>query len=181
MRLTRTDDGGRSGLLIAALLVASLLLSGCAGYGGRTVGKDGADAVVRTDGEHCEMTLPEGWKWYPAKWAAESPKGTQLSFDEIALGRPQNPDWSELRDRTVDDVTRRNPNAQVTADDSEIRIDYGNDGGISVIQRFDRYACRLAFSNSQQTRTEEMPEWDAIIASLARISPTPDFTPPADD
>ncbi|HQX63270.1 MAG TPA: hypothetical protein PK593_07395 [Thermomicrobiales bacterium] len=177
----RRSTGRRGWVSVALLGLAALLLGGCAGYGGRTVGKDGADALVKTEGEHCAITLPTGWTWYPAKWTAESPTGTQLSFDEIILGRPQNPDWSELRQSTIADVTRRNPSAVIEADDSVIRIDYGAAGGLSVIRRFDRIGCRLAFSNSRGTRAAEAQIWQGIIDSLERASPTPNFTPSPED
>ncbi len=177
MRVRRKS--GLRALAGIALLGLAVLLAGCAGYGGRTIGKDDANALIKTEGEHCAITLPPGWTWYPAKWTAESPAGTQLSFDEIVLGRPQNPDWSELRQSTIDDVTRRNPGASVEADGDVITIDYGSAGGISVIQRFDRIGCRLAFSNSRGTRQAEEQTWQEIIGSLERTSPTPDFTPPA--
>lgn len=180
MRVRRADV--RRGLASAVLLgLAGLLLAGCAGYGGQTIGKDDAEALIKTDPEHCAITLPPGWTWYPAKWTAESPAGTQLSFDEIVLGRPQNPDWDELRQTTVDEVSRRAPDAIIEADDRVIRIDYGASGGYSVIQRFDRIGCRLAFSNSRGTRAEEEQVWLDIVDSLERTSPTPNFTPPADD
>lgn len=174
----RRESMGTPGVAIALLGVA-LLLGGCAGYGGRTVSSDGGGARVTTDPEHCAITLPPGWTWYPAKWTAESPAGTQLSFDELVLGRPQDPEWSELRETTLADLARRNPSATVQADDNLIRIDYGSTGGLSVIRRFDRIACRLAFSNSRGTRAAEEPVWQEIIDSLERTSPTPDFTPPA--
>lgn len=177
----RRESGRRAPVAVALLGLTALLLAGCVGYGGRTIGKDDADGRIVSDGEHCAIILPAGWTWYPAKWTAGSPAGTQLSFDEIVLGRPQNPDWSELRQSTIDDVTRRNPEAKVTVDDDRIRIDYGTSGGLSIIQRFDRIGCRLAFSGSKDTRATEQPLWDAIIASLERTSPTPNFTPPAED
>ncbi len=180
MRVRRVSV--RRGLASGVMLgLAALLLAGCAGYGGRTIGKDDADALIKTDAEHCAITLPAGWTWYPAKWTAESPDGTQLSFDEIVLGRPQNPDWDELRQTTIDEIARRAPDATVEADDDVIRIDYGEAGGYSVIQRFDRIGCRLAFSNSRGTRAAEEPVWLEIVGSLERTSPTPNFTPPAGD
>lgn len=180
MHARRADVRRVLGRAAAVGLVASLL-AGCAGYGGQTIGSDDAEARIQTDAQHCAITLPAGWTWYPAKWTAESPAGTQLSFDEIALGRPQNPDWEELRQTTVDEITRRSPDAIVESDGSRIRVDYGEDGGLSVVQRFDRFGCRLAFSNSRGTRAQEEQVWLEIIGSLERTSPTPNFTPPAGD
>jgi hypothetical protein len=163
-------------------LCAALLLGGCTGYGGEKVeAGDASGGVIKSDGEHCAITLPAGWIWYPAKWAAKSPLGTQLSFDEAEYGRPKNADWDEAKQATIEDISKRNPKADIQTDDDTIRIDFGPTGGISLVQRFDRIGCRLTFTNFKDSRDQEISVWEGIIASLERTSPTPDFTPEAGD
>jgi hypothetical protein len=166
--------------LTAVALTMSVLLAGCVGYGGEKVVAGDADGGrIVSDGEHCAIDLPAGWIWYPAKWAAKSPLGTQLSFDEAIYGRPRYPDWDEAKQTTIDDVRKRNPTADIQADDDSIRIDFGPSGGLSLTQRFDRIGCRLTFTNFKDSREQEFGEWGQIIDSLVRTSPTPNFTPEA--
>lgn len=164
----------RAGLLVG---VVALLLVGCTGYGGETVGEELDVGRVVSDGEHCAMTLPEGWTWLPAKWSGKSPLGTEVAFSEQIFGRPLNPTWEEARDATIADITSRVPDAKVDAEADSIRIDYGDDGGLTVLQRFDRIGCQLTFSRVEGARAQEINEWEAIIDSLERTSPTPGFTP----
>jgi hypothetical protein len=160
---------------LACLLLA---LAGCAGYGGETAGADGDGTLrVQTDGEHCAITLPAGWTWLPASWAARSPGGTHLAFAESLYGRPEYPDWEEARQAAVDDIRQRVPDAQITEGDDRVRIDYGPRAGLTILQRFDRVGCQLTFTNAEDTRQQEEAQWEEIVASLTRTSPTPGYTP----
>jgi len=145
----------------------ALLLSGCPGYGGTTF-ETPAGGRVKTEDEHCAATLPEGWTWRPASWTAVSPLGTHMSFGENLLGRPRFPEWDELVDSEMADTAR--PGAQVTKTDSELRIDFGPDGGLSVITRFDDVACQVTFSYVKDARASEGAAWEEIIASVERTS-----------
>lgn len=157
--------------------VLAAILTGCTGYGGETVGEELNAGRVETDAQHCAITLPEGWTWLPAKSSARSPLGTEVSFTEQLFGRPEYPDWEEARQSTIDDITSRVPDAKIDATNDRVRIDYGDDGGLVVLQRFDRVGCQLSFSRVEGARAQEIAEWDAIIDSLERSSPTPGFTP----
>ncbi len=168
---------------IRSVLVGSLLavvLAGCSAYGGETVGEELAAGRVESDGQHCAITLPDGWTWLPAKWAARSPLGTELSFSEMLFGRPVYPDWDEARQAAIDDIQSRVPDADIDAVDDRVVIDYGDDGGMMVLQRFDRVGCQLTFSRVEGARAQEIDAWQSIIDSLERSSPTPGFTPVAD-
>jgi len=172
----------RVGKVRAVLVVGVLavLVSGCSVYGGETVGEELEGGFVQTDGEHCAVTLPDAWTWLPAKWSARSPLGTEMSFTEQLFGRPVYPDWEEVREATLDDIESRVPDAAIDATDDRITVDYGEDGGMMVLQRFDRVGCQLTFSRVEGARAQEFADWQAIIASLERTSPTPGFTPVAD-
>lgn len=161
----------------AALVVLSMILSACSAYGGEEIGAGANGGRIITQGEHCAIEIPDGWRWYPAKWTAESPRGSQLQFDENLYGRPQYPDWEEAKQAAIDDVTRRLDNVEVTETDDSVRFDYGPNGGLTVLQRFDRIGCRLTFIDSGGAREEELPIWESIIDTLERTSPTPGFTP----
>jgi hypothetical protein len=161
-------------VLVVALAVT---LTGCSAYGGETAGEELEGGWVQTDGEHCAITLPDGWTWLPAKSSARSPLGTELSFTEDVYGRPLYPEWEEARDDTIAEIERRVPSARIDADEDTVRIDYGDDGGLSLLQRFDRVGCRLSFSRVAGARAQEIGQWEAIIASLERTSPTPGYTP----
>jgi len=167
----------RSVLVVGALAV---VLSGCAAYGGETVGEELDGGFIRTDAEHCAVTLPEGWTWLPAKWSARSPLGTELSFTEMLFGRPVYPEWEEARQAAIDDIRSRVPDAKIEASDDRVRIDYGDDGGLMVLQRFDRVGCQLTFPRVEGARAQEIEQWEAIIDSLERTSPTPGYTPEAE-
>jgi hypothetical protein len=168
---------------VRAILVVGVLamvLAGCGFYGGETVGEELKGGFVQTDEEHCAITLPDGWTWLPAKWSARSPLGTELSFTEMLLGRPQYPEWEEARQQAIDDIQSRVPDAKIDATDDRVTIDYGDDGGLMVLQRFDRIGCQLTFSRVEGARAQEIADWEAIIDSLERTSPTPGFTPEPD-
>jgi hypothetical protein len=159
------------------VIVAALVLGGCAGYGGETAGESGEfGGQIETDGEHCALELPEGWTWRPASWVAVSPLGTRMAFEEQLFGRPRYSDWDEVKARKMSDGERSG--ATVTADDDTVRLDYGDAAGLTVLQRFDRVGCQVTFSNARATRARELPVWEQIIDSLERTSPTPGFTPP---
>ena len=164
--------------LVLVVGVLAVVLPGCAVYGGETVGEELNAGRVESDAQHCAITLPEGWTWLPAKWSARSPLGTELSFSEMLFGRPNYPDWVEARQAAIDDIQSRVPDAAIDAsDDDRVRIDYGADGGLMVLQRFDRIGCQLTFSRVAGARAQEIAAWEAIITSLERSSPTPGFTP----
>lgn len=170
----RTVRSVRSVLLVG---VFAMLMSGCAAYGGETVGEELEGGWVQSDALHCAITLPQGWTWLPAKWAARSPLGTELSFTEQLFGRPEYPDWDEARQAAIDDIQSRVPDARIESSDDRLRIDYGDDGGLMVLQRFDRVGCQLTFARIAGARAQEIDQWEAIIGSLERTSPTPGYTP----
>lgn len=146
-----------------------MLLTGCAGYGGKTVAST-EGGKVQTDAEHCQVTLPQGWTWRPALWTAISPLGTEMAFQESVHGRPGMPTWEEEKAIAKADALARG--ATITEEPDFIRFDFGPEGGLSVIQRFDRIACQITFSFRKGAREQEEPTWEQIIASLERISPT---------
>ena len=164
-------------LPVAAL---GLLLSGCGGYGGeRSLASEGG-LVVMSDQEHCQITLPGGWTWLPAKWMARSDNGSTMTFEESLYGRPQYADWDESRDGVIDTIRERSPQAQIEATDDRVLVDYGASGGMALLQRFDRVGCQIAFTARPDAREADFADWQAIIATLERISPTPGFTPVPD-
>jgi hypothetical protein len=167
----------RAGWAVLVVGVLAVVLVGCTGYGGETVGEELEGGRVETDGEHCAVTLPEGWTWLVAKSAARSPLGTEVSFTEQLFGRPQYPEWDETRQSVIDDVRSRVPDADIEESENRIVVDFGDDGGLTVLQRFDRVGCQLTFARVPGARAKEIGEWHAIIDSLERTSPTPDFTP----
>ncbi|MEZ4520766.1 MAG: hypothetical protein R3A46_03825 [Thermomicrobiales bacterium] len=152
---------------VTILLTAALIASRYGESGIETI--DG-ERRVKTDGEHCALILPDGWSWRAASWTAVSPNGTILGFSEQVFGRPENPDWDEVSGAMVARSEERD-DATVTADDDTVRVDYGPDGGLSVLQRFDRIGCLLTFSGAG-SRIVEDNDWESIVASLERTSPT---------
>ncbi|MFW6075078.1 MAG: hypothetical protein ACOC9Y_05735 [Chloroflexota bacterium] len=151
-------------LIIILVVVASR-------YG--ETGIDESDGVrrVQTDGEHCSAVLPDDWDWRPASWTAISPHGTQMGFSETLHGRPEYPEWEESADEILERYEDRD-DVTVSVDEDLIRMDFGESGGLSVIQRFDRVGCRLTFSGGGDNREQELPVWEEIIDSLTRTSPT---------
>lgn len=163
---------------LLALLAVTLLLGGCSAYGGDTIGAEGGDSGrVQSDREYCAITLPEGWTWRPASWAAVSPLGTEMAFADYLYGRPMYPEWDEAKASTIEQITRRTPDASITSDDNRLVIDYGEDAGYAWLQRFDRVGCQLTFSRVEGAREQEFEVWQEIIASIERTSPDPSFTP----
>ena len=150
-------------LLITGAIIASR-------YGESGIETVAGQRKVQTDGEHCALTLPDGWGWRAASWTATSPDGTILGFSEQILGRPEYPEWDEVAGSMVARNEGRE-DATVESSDELVRVDYGPEGGLSVLQRFDRIGCLLTFSGAGD-RASEYDEWEAIIASLERTSPT---------
>lgn len=171
---------GKGPARLALLLACVLLVNGCSSYGGERVGEAGlTTGWVQSDRQYCAVTLPEGWTWRPASWAAISPLGTEMAFADYLYGRPQYPEWEEAKQSTIEQVKRRTPSVTIIEDDDTVRVDYGPDGGLAVLQRFDRVGCQLTFSRVAGARAEEEPVWEQIVASLERTSPDPYFTPVA--
>jgi hypothetical protein len=166
VNIKRDPRRGRLARLCGLSLVLALLLTGCPGYGSRTV----AGGVVQTEGEHCAITLPTGWKWRPASWTAISPLGTELTFTEGLYGRPANPDWEASRDSAIQEAQGK-ADVQVSDDGNTVRIDFGPQGGLSYLHRFDRAGCQLTFSYKKGAREQEEPTWDEIIGTLQRTTP----------
>ncbi|HUG15708.1 MAG TPA: hypothetical protein VMM78_11905 [Thermomicrobiales bacterium] len=164
--------------ILLALLATALLLSGCSAYGGQTISASDIDAGrVQSNRQYCAMTLPAGWTWRPASWAAISPLGTAVAFADYLYGRPMNPEWDEAKRSTIEQVTQRTPDVLISDDGDRLVIDYGPDGGYAVLQRFDRVGCQLTFSRVAGARVQEFAVWQQIIDSLERTSPDPSFTP----
>lgn len=155
--------------MLLAVVLAGLALAGCAGYGGDTV-ESAEGGKIRTDQGHCQLTLPRGWTWRPASWAAISPLGTEMAFQESQHSRPGMPSWEEEKAIAMADAIARG--ATVTEEPDRLRMDFGPHGGLSVLQRFDRFACQVTFSYRPGVREQELPVWEQIIASLERVSPT---------
>jgi hypothetical protein len=150
-------------MLLAGALIASR-------YGESGIETIDGQRRVQTDGEHCALILPDGWGWRAASWTAISPSGTSLGFSEQILGRPEYPEWDEVAGAMVARNAGRE-DATVETNDELVRLDFGPEGGLSILQRFDRIGCLLTFSGTGG-RNAEYTEWEAIIASLERTSPT---------
>lgn len=165
----RSDSRIQLALVAAAtLLVMGALIA--SRYGESGVEMVDGQRRVQTDGEHCALVLPDGWGWRAASWTATSPNGTILGFSEQVLGRPENPEWDEVAGAMVTRNQERG-NATVEQDNDTVRVDFGPDGGLSVLQRFDRIGCLVTFSGGGD-RADEVQEWENVIASLERTSPT---------
>lgn len=161
---------------LLALLATAALLGGCSAYGGQTIGATDTGRV-QSNREYCAITLPEGWTWRPASWAAVSPLGTEVAFSDYLYGRPMYPEWDEAKRTAIEQVTQRVPGVQITDDPDRLVFDYGPDNGYVVLQRFDRVGCQLTFSRVAGARAQEFEVWQQIVASLERTSPDPSFTP----
>lgn len=166
--MTRRAVGwGRGYIGIALALV--ILSAGCAGYGGQTA--DSPDGLkVKSEAEHCQITLPQGWTWRPAAWSAVSPDGTELAFMEHLFGRPQHPSWEESKAEATAQATARG--ATATDEGDTLILDFGPTEGLSILHRFDRAGCQLTFSPKPGVRPAEQAVWQQIIDSLERITPT---------
>jgi hypothetical protein len=162
-----------SRLQLAAVFAVTILITGAiiaSRYGETGIETVAGQRTVQTDGEHCALVLPEGWGWRAASWTATSPNGTILGFSEQILGRPENPEWEEVAGAMVERNQSRG-DATVEENSDSVWVDYGPDGGLSVLQRFDRIGCLLTFSGAG-SRAAEINDWEAIIVSLERTSPT---------
>lgn len=158
-------------VLAIALILVFVLAVIASQYGETGVEIVEGERRVYTDGEHCALTLPDGWSWRPASWSAESPQGTILGFSEQLYGRPEHPEWEESSSAMAERNQARE-DATVEVDEDTVRVDYGPQGGLSILQRFDRVGCLLTFSGAGENRAGEAAVWDEIIASLVRTSPT---------
>jgi hypothetical protein len=156
--------------LVAGLTFVIVMTIIAAQYGQTGVAEVNGVRKVRSMDERCEVTLPEGWSWRPATSTAVSPGGTELGLSETLHGRPQYPEWEETRDATIARYEGRD-GVTVTYDEDTVRVDFGPQGGLSVIQQLDRVACHFTFSNSSGNRAEELPVWEEIILSLKRTYP----------
>lgn len=169
--LNRIRNDSRTQITIVAvfsLLITTALIA--SRYGESGIETIDGERRVQTDGEHCALTLPDGWRWRPASWTATSPGGTILGFSEQVFGRPENPEWDEVAGAMIERNEQRG-DATVSADEDTVRVDFGPDGGLSVLQRFDRVGCLLTFSGGSDRSTEDA-DWESIVASLERTSPT---------
>lgn len=175
----RTVNGRRISALALPALALTLLLGGCAGYGGETSRESDGFLAVESAGEYCEVILPDGWTWYPARWSARSPGGTEMQFEDYLFGRPEYADWEEVLATKLTQTRERSPDAAIEETPNSLLIDYGENGGLAYLQRFDRVGCQVTFTNARETRATEYGTWQQIIASFRRVSPDPTFTPPA--
>jgi hypothetical protein len=157
-------------LLVTASTAAALAAFGDSGIEEHPGFEDGTKRV-RTDGERCAVPLLDGWTWRPASWSFVSPAGATVGFNETLHGRPLYPEWDEA----IDDMTARyvgRDDVALTREPDMVRIDFGENGGLSVIQRFDRVGCHLIFSPSSSTvRAAEIDEWELLINSVERTYP----------
>lgn len=179
MKLRQLNTKKNATWLSLVGMVMVIVMAGCAGYGGETSSMENP-GVVRSDSEYCELTLPEGWTWFPAQWAAESPGGTRMLFEDARYGRPEYADWDEVTEEKIAAVRSRNPEATIVETANIVTINYGTGAGFVHLQRFDRIGCQVTFTNARETRATELDQWMTIIESLRRISPDPEFTPPSE-
>lgn len=157
-------------ILVTASTAAALSAFGDSGVEDHPDLGEGAQRV-RTDGERCAVPLMEGWTWRPASWSLISPGGVTVGFYETLHGRPLYPDWDESIDDVVSRYTGRS-DVEVIREPDLLRIDFGENGGLSVIQRFDRVGCHLIFSPPSSTlRAAEIEEWELLIDSVHRTYP----------
>lgn len=165
--------------LVVLLMLAATLALIASRYGETGIEEVEGARRVKTDGEHCAIILPDGWGWRAASWTAVSPGGTILGFSEQLYGRPEFPEWEEVSESMIE-RNRQRQGATVETDDDSVRVDYGSNGGLSVLQRFDRVGCLLTFSGAGGGREQELAVWEEIVASLERTSPTdnPQEVPP---
>lgn len=162
-------------VLITLITIATtaFALSAFAGDGiEENVTDDGAEQQrVRTEGERCAVPLAEGWTWRPASWTLISPGGTTIGFFETLHGRPLYAEWDEMIDETLSRYEGRD-DIEVTRTDEYVRIDFGEEAGLSVIQKFDRVGCHLTFApGSSNVSAEEREVWEALIDSVERTYP----------
>jgi hypothetical protein len=163
-------------LLVLAVIISvaatAAALSAFAGDGIEDqVTEDGVAQRVRTEGERCAVPLMEGWAWRPASWTLVSPNGTIVGFFETLHGRPLYTEWDEMIDETLSRYDDREE-FEIIRNDEYVRIDFGENGGLSVIQKFDRVGCHLTFSpRSSEIRAQEIDVWEELIESVERTYP----------
>lgn len=160
-------------LLVTATTAAAISALGEGGIEEVAVeGRDDTEQRVRTMGERCAVPLLDGWSWRPASWTLITPGGTTVGLYETLHGRPLYEDWDETVELTVGRYEDRDDVDVIVEGDDYVRVDFGEDGGISVIKRFDRVGCHLTFSpSSGETRAEEIGMWEAFIDSVERTYP----------
>lgn len=162
-------------IVLAVILVTATTAAAMAAFGDSGIEESPdfgeAGQRVRTGGERCAVPLMEGWTWRPASWSLITPGGATVGFYETLHGRPLYAEWEETIDDTLSRYEGRD-DVQVTREDEYVRIDFGEDGGLSVIQRFDRVGCHLIFSPaSRENRAQEIGEWERLIESVERTYP----------
>lgn len=164
-------------LVIAVLLVTASTAAALSAFGDsgiEEIGNPGeglSDQRVRTAGERCAVPLLDGWTWRPAAWTLITPGGTTVGLYETLHGRPLYEDWEETVAETIGRYQDRD-DVEVTREDDFVRVDFGENGGLSVIRRFDRVGCHLTFSpRSSETRAQEMELWEMLINSVERTYP----------
>lgn len=164
-------------IVIAVLLVTATTAAALAAFGDSGIeeiaGLDNRESGqrVRTAGERCGIPLLEGWTWRPAAWTLLTPGGTTVGLYETLHGRPQYPEWDEMVDDTLSRYEGRD-DVDITREPEYVRLDFGDNGGLSVIRRFDRVGCHLSFSPpSSEVRAQEIEQWEALVASVERTYP----------
>lgn len=162
-------------IVLAVLLVTATTAAAMAAFGATGIEEvdspDGAIERVRTAGERCAVPLLEGWTWRPASWTLITPGGTIVGMHETLHGRPLYPEWEEMLDDTLSRYDNRT-DIDIVREDEYVRIDFGEQAGLSVIQRFDRVGCHLTFSpGSAEARAEEIDLWEQLISSVERTYP----------
>lgn len=159
-------------LLVTASTAAALSAFGDSGIEEYASPRGGvSDQRVRTDGERCAVPLLDGWTWRPAAWSLISPNGTILGLYETLHGRPQYTEWEETIAEMLDRHAGRE-GVEIIQEDDMLRLDFGENGGLSVIMRFDRVGCHLTFSPpSSEVRAQEIDQWELLIDSVERVYP----------
>jgi hypothetical protein len=158
------------GSVVLALVVVGIIVGIALQYDQTGIEEQDGVRRVRSEGERCLVTLPEGWSWRPATWTAVSPLGTTVGIAESLYGRPQNPDWEEAVAEIEDRYAGRE-GVTVTTTDTQVRVEFGPEGGASWLRKFDRVGCQLTFSATADARQQEEPVWEAMYESLERTTP----------
>lgn len=181
----RTTESGSSRLrgvvivvaVIAVTAATAMIISAFGDSGIENAPEMGAGAQrVRTAGERCAAPLMDGWTWEAGSWTLVSPNGTRVGMAESLMGRPMYADWDEMVDEVVGRYDGRS-DVDIVRSAELVRIDFGSDGGLSVIQRFDRVACFLTFAApSPEVRDQESETWETLIDSIERVYPSGQYT-----
>lgn len=162
-------------LVLIVLIATAGTAAALSAFGGSgiedTANDDGSGQRVRTMGERCAVPLWDDWTWRPASWTLISPGGTTVGFYETLHGRPLYTEWNEMIDETLSRYEGRD-DFEITRSDEYVRIDFGENGGLNVIQKFDRVGCHLTFApGSSDTRAQEIDLWEELIESVERTYP----------